>query len=92
MNVEQVEAKLIEVLCSIQSDSGYPAEIGSATCPIELEGFDSLIWPVSIGILASELGIDIPGGINIYLSEKENKPLTVRESAQVVWELSEIGE
>lgn len=94
MNRELVKAKLIAVLQSIQSDSGYSEkQISGATCPLcDLEGFDSLICPVAIGMLSAELGVEIPNNKNIFLSEDGKLPLTLDESVGIVCKIAHIGE
>lgn len=83
MTVDEIRAQLIEVLCLIQKDSGYPpTKITEKTCPvIDLVGFDSKMWPVSMGMLADEIGIDIPLDANIYFSSDMKRRLTVGEIA-----------
>lgn len=94
MNPEDVKLKLIEVLRSIQSDSGYDGkQIVGTTCPLnDLEGFDSTIWPVAVGMLAAALDVNIPNDKNIYLSEDGKRRLTINESAAVVCEIFSRGE
>jgi hypothetical protein len=89
MTSNEVEVKLIEVLQGIQSESGYDAShIGGTICPLRhLEGFDSMLWPVAICILASALGVNIPNNNNIFLSNDGKRPLTISESAAVVCEM-----
>jgi len=89
MKQNDVEVQLIEVLQSIQSDSGYNgSQIVGTTCPLSnLEGFDSLLWPVAIGMLATALDVNIPNDKNIFLSEDGKRPLTISESAAVVCEM-----
>lgn len=89
MNPNQVEVKLIEVLQDIQSDSGYDASrIAGTTCPLQdLEGFDSMLWPAAIGILAAALDVNIPNDNNIFLSDDGKRPLSISESAAIVCEI-----
>jgi len=93
MNPKDVEAKLIEVLQEIQSDSGYDgSQIRGTTCPLtNLEGFDSLMCPVAIGMLASTLNVNIPNNKNIFLSEDGKRQLTISESAAMVCEIVNKG-
>lgn len=81
-----VTAKLVEVLRTIQSNSGYDASVVTeTTCPLEdLEGFDSKLWPVAISMLAKSLDVKIPNNKNIYVSDDGERRLTVSESAAVV--------
>lgn len=94
MNPKDVEAKLIEVLEEIQSDSGYDGnQIRGTTCPLSnLEGFDSKIWPVAIGMLASTLNTNIPNDKNIFLSKDGKRRLTISESAAMVCAIVNKGE
>jgi hypothetical protein len=89
METGALEAKLIVVLANIQQESGYSAAaITTATCPIDdLEGFDSKIWPVAIGVLAAELGVSIPNNQNIFISQDGQRRLTVAEAAARVGEI-----
>ena len=89
MNQNEVEVKLIEVLQDIQSDSGYDGnKIAGTTCPLsDLEGFDSMLWPVAISILATMLNINIPNEKNIFLSEDGVQQLTISQSAVLVCEI-----
>ncbi|MBE9095047.1 hypothetical protein [Tychonema sp. LEGE 07203] len=94
MNPKDVEVKLVEVLQEIQSDSGYDGSgIMRTTCPVnDLEGFDSKIWPVAIGMLASALNVNIPNNKNIFLSKDGKRRLTISESAAIVCESVNKGE
>jgi hypothetical protein len=89
METEVVKEKLIEVLKSIQSDSGYESDsINESTCPLkDLEGFDSKVWPYAIEELATELGVEIPNNVNIYVSKDGKHHLTINESASKVCEI-----
>ncbi len=86
MEETNVTEKLIEVLQEIQRNSGYECDgIVAETCPlVDLEGFDSQLWPVAIGMLEKNLGVKIPKNKNIYVSEDATQRLTIKESAAVV--------
>lgn len=86
MDETNVTEKLIEVLQEIQRNSGYECDdIVAETCPLmDLEGFDSQLWPVAIGMLEKNLGVKIPKSKNIYVSEDGTQRLTIKESAAVV--------
>jgi hypothetical protein len=86
MDETNVTEKLIEVLQEIQKNSGYECDsIVAETCPlVDLEGFDSQLWPVAIGMLEKTLGVKIPKSKNIYVSEDGTQRLTIKESAAVV--------
>jgi len=83
MTVEQARTQLVAVLKLIQEESGLPpVEITEKTCPVvDVIGFDSKMWPVSMGMLADELGIDIPLDMNIYFSPDGKRKLTINEIA-----------
>lgn len=87
MDRQIIKEKLIEVLAGIQNDSGYPPlPITGATCPLDdLEGFDSLIWPISIRRLVKALGAEIPRRKNIFISN--GRRLTVDEIVEVVHQI-----
>jgi hypothetical protein len=86
MDRDTIKEALINLLAGIQSDSGYPpVEITGRTCPLEdLEGFDSLIWPISIRLLVKVIGVEIPRKKNIYISK--GKKLMIDEIVEVVHE------
>jgi len=90
MDETNVTEKLIEVLQEIQRNSGYEYDgIVADTCPlVDLEGFDSKLWPVAIRMLEKNLEVKIPESKNIYLSEDGTKKLTIKESAAVVCKLA----
>jgi hypothetical protein len=85
-----VTEKLIEVLQEIQRNSGYECEgIVADTCPLQdLEGFDSKLWPVAIGMLEKNLGVKIPKKTNIYVSEDGTERLTIKQTAAVVCKIA----
>ena len=89
MKPEDVKPTLIQVIQNIQHDSGYGGvPINGSTCPPnDLEGFDSKIWPVATGILATELGVDIPVDKNIFIARDGKRRLTVDEVVAVVCEI-----
>ena len=86
MNSALVQTKLVGVLQQIQSLSGLecPPILGT-TKPLEaLPNFDSKIWPVAIGMLASELAIAIAEDVNIFIHEKSCVPMTIDEIVALV--------
>lgn len=86
MTIDDVRTRLIEVLRLIQEESGQPeVEMDDTTCPAtDLIGFDSKLWPVSMGMLADELDINIPLDVNIYLTPDGKRKLTIKEIAERV--------
>lgn len=88
-DVALVVVTITEVLKQIQADSGYEEiQIDESTCPLmDLQGFDSKIWPVSIGMIGDVLGIEIPLDENIYISKNGIQRLTIRETASVVHQI-----
>lgn len=93
MTIDDVRTRLIDVLRLIQEESGYPeVEITDTTCPVvDLVGFDSKMWPVSMGMLSDELEIEIPLNMNIYLTPDGKRKLTVAEIAARVLALTPKG-
>lgn len=91
MQQDIVRATLIDVLQSIQKDSDLECPpITGATKPVEeLPNFDSKIWPVAIGMLASKLGISIANDVNIFCRKKTCIALTIDETAALVAELTQ---
>lgn len=91
MTLDEVRKKLVSVLQTIQTNSGLACPpITGALKPIEeLEGFDSKIWPVAIGMLAAGLKIEIADDVNIFASGDGQTPLSIDETAAVVCKLAE---
>lgn len=86
MNARLVQSTLVEVLQSIQADSGLECPpITGKTKPLEaLPKFDSKIWPVAIGMLAAKLGISIADDVNIFCKDKTCIALTIDETVAMV--------
>lgn len=90
MDPGNIEAKLVEVLKGIQSDSGYEdVPINGSTVPFtDLQGFDSKVGPFCIGLLQRATGIKIPEGKNVFLAKDGKRRLSVREAAAEVAKLA----
>lgn len=90
MEKERVRNRLIEVLQSIQRESGYDEVLLSGEiCPLDdLEGFDSKIAPVATTLLASATGIPIPNRKNIFVSRSGRQRLTIDQIVEKVCKLS----
>jgi hypothetical protein len=89
MGVEQVKAKLIDVLAKIQTAGGYKdgPTIQDRTVPLDgLEGFDSKLAPIAARRLARELGIEIPKKQNIFREggRSKGRKLSIGEIAAQV--------
>ncbi|MGB3508457.1 MAG: hypothetical protein WBA93_04310 [Microcoleaceae cyanobacterium] len=93
MEQEEVENNLIEILQSIQSDSGYDAgNINGETRPfIDLEGFDSHIEVSAISTLSEKLPVNIPNDRHIFVSKDCQRLLSIKESAALVCEIISSG-
>jgi len=93
MSPEDVKVELIAVIQEIQRDSGFPERpIMGTTCPVtDVEGFESPLWLDAIGMLANRLGVKIPDGNNIFLSEDGMQRRTIDEAANVVCEIVQRG-
>lgn len=90
MDPATVKTRLIEVLQSIQTDSGYPpVPIDGATCPLsDLEGFDSKMVPVAIAELSDATGISIPNEKNVFAAKNGRERFTVDQIVQEVCKLA----
>lgn len=90
MLLHHARERLVKVLNTIQTNSGFACPVLTGTIrPMEdLEGFDSVIWPVAIGMLASELQITIADDVNIFTAGAGHTPLTIDESAALICELA----
>ena len=89
MNAAQIQKELIEVLQGIQSASGLECPpLAGGSKPIDaLPQFDSKIWPVAVGMLGVQLGIDIPADVNLFRRDKTTIALTIDEAVQMVMDL-----
>ena len=81
MDSSLIQTSLVEVLQTIQATSELECPpLHSGTKPLkELPEFDSKIWPVAIGMLSMQLGINIPSNTNIFCEERSNVALTINE-------------
>jgi hypothetical protein len=93
MTPENVKVKLIEVFQEMQTDCGYQDQlITGTTCPLDdLGWFDSYLSLTAMAMLSTELNVDIPNDINIFLSEDGTQRLTINESVDVVCEIVSKG-
>lgn len=93
MTADKVRERLVNVLQTIQANSGLACpEMTGSLRPIEdLEGFDSKVWPVAIGMLAVELEIEIADDVNIFASTDGEVPLSIDETAELVCKLLKEG-
>jgi hypothetical protein len=93
MLVENVRIELMAVIQEIQQDSGFKeSPLAGTTCPAsDVEGFDSPLWLDAIGMLADRLGVRIPNGNNIFLSEDGKRHHTIDEAAAMVCEIVQNG-
>ena len=83
MNHAEVVSVLLDVLTSIQQNSGRDiAAISGDTCPVgDLDGFDSLNGVEATVELADRLGIEI-SGTSVFVNESGTKALSVTEVAE----------
>jgi hypothetical protein len=91
MDAAFVKAKLIEVIETIQRDSGYNhVPITGLTIPAsDLPGFDSKIWPTAIGQLSKAIGITIPSNKNIFVAFNGRQRLSIDQIVGGVCKLAE---
>lgn len=89
MTREDVRQKLVQVLTTIQANSGLPCpRLDGLLKPAEqLEKFDSKVWPAAIGMLSAELDYEIDDDINIFASKDGTVAYTIDEVAEMVCKL-----
>lgn len=91
MDANNVKAKLIEVLQTVQSLSGEdcPA-IDGGTKPVDaLPKFTSKVWPVAAGMLGIAIGKSIPCEANIFVDEDSKVPLAINQTVALVLKILE---
>ncbi len=81
MNPQTIIDKLTGVLEQIQSLSGEdcPPINGDTKPTKDLPEFDSKMWPVATGMLASSLGATIPYDMNIFRDKQTKAVRTMNE-------------
>ena len=91
MTLDKVREQLLTVLQTIQSNSvlACPRLSGSLKPVDELEGFDSKVWPVAIGMLAIGLGIEIADDVNIFASKDGTTAFSIDEAAALVCKIAQ---
>jgi hypothetical protein len=90
MTHDEVKQKLVQVLTTIQMNSGLPCPpLDGSLRPAEhLEKFNSMVWPAAIGILSAELNFEIDDDINIFLSKDGTAACTIDEVTDLVCKLA----
>lgn len=90
MTREEVKDKLVNVLMTIQTNSGLPCPPldGSLKPAEQLEKFNSKVWPAAIGMLAAELNYEVDDDINIFASKDGTVAYTIDEVADMVCKLA----
>jgi|ERR1700679_173651 len=90
MDAQLVRQKLVDVLGNIQALSGLdcPKLTGTTRPANDLPKFDSKMWPVATGMLATALGITIPNDINIFRVKDTKLATTIDEAVHVVCSLA----
>jgi hypothetical protein len=85
---EVVKNRLCEVLRTIQSKRRLqcPPLLGHSVPADELERFDSKMWPIAIGMLASALGVPIPNDANVFKVGRRTQ--TIDEAVTIVCALA----
>ena len=85
--IDDIQQKLISAIQSVQRDSGLPEPtLTGSSCPTkELDGFDSPLWIVVIGVVALDLGVAIPSDVNIFIDDDGKRQLTIKESAARIY-------
>ena len=90
MTHDEVKRKLVQVLTTIQTNSGLPCPPldGSLRPADHLEKFDSKVWPAAIGMLSAELNFEIDDDVNIFASKDGTVAYTVDEVTDLVCKLA----
>lgn len=89
MDSNFVRPKLFEVLMTIQSlrRLDCPALTGDIKPADDLPKFDSKLWPVAVGMLATAIGVPLPNDANIFKAGR--RTLTIDEATAIVCRLVE---
>lgn len=92
MDPIQVKQALLKVLQQVQMLQGEECpDLTGATVPaVSLPKFDSKIWPVAAGILATELGTVIPPEANIFVDPTTKQPLTIDQTVTFVCSIGQM--
>ena len=77
----KIRVALVKVLTIIQetSGAGMPEMTDSLRPLLDLEDFNSEVWPIASGMLQIELAIQIPAKINIFEEPLTKKALSISE-------------
>lgn len=91
MTKEDARRTLVKVLETIQTNSGLPCpKLAGSVKPVDdLEGFDSTVWPVAIGMLSVELKVEIADDLNIFASKDGKETYTIDQAVDLVCKLAE---
>lgn len=83
--LEEIQLRLIETICAVQTDSGEPEPtLTRKSRPLkDIKGFDSPLGVVVTGLIAIHLGVDIPLDLNIFVDDNL-RALTIEESAALI--------
>ncbi len=91
MDPDLVRTCLVKVLAEIQTLSGEecPPITGATKPATDLPRFNSKMWPVGTGMLASELGVTIPAEVCIFRKQGTTEALAVDEIVPMVCRILE---
>jgi hypothetical protein len=83
--VEEIGAKLIEMICAVQRDSGEAEPtLTLKSCPMrDVKGFDSPLGVVVTGLVAIGLKIESPLELNVFVDDTKRR-LTIEESTDLI--------
>lgn len=83
--IEEVRAKLIEMICFVQRESGEAEPILTPkSCPLkDVKGFDSPLGVHVTGLVAMSLKIEIPLELNVFVGDSKRR-LTIEESTDLI--------
>lgn len=89
MSPDFVRSKLFAVLQKVQTlrHLECPALNGDIKPADDIPKFDSKLWPVAVGLLATAIGVPLPNDANIFKSGR--RALTIDEATAIVCRLVE---
>jgi hypothetical protein len=86
MDPNNVRQHLIQVLQQIQNLSGLecPKLVGQTRPAEDIPEFDSKMWPVATGMLATSLGVEIAPDVNLFRVGNTKIATTIDEAVAKV--------
>lgn len=94
MTRKEVVEAVVDAVAEVQGISGRACpKITASTKPIgDVPGFDSLNALEATIVIMERLGVDVPEGTNIFVSEAGDSALSVNEVARCVTKIAQSDE